>query len=65
LNRFAGELTSSGATTARGLLDDDGYRRQLARLRTMRSDAPEKVEAADGELEDKWYFTAHVEISFL
>ncbi|MEI9937447.1 MAG: recombinase family protein [Pseudomonadota bacterium] len=43
---------------ARGLLDDDGYRRQLARLRTMRSDAAKKVEAANADLDDEWLFTA-------
>lgn len=31
---------------------------QLARLRTMRSDAAKKVEAANAELDDEWLFTA-------
>ena len=38
----------------RGLLDDDGYRRQLARLRTQRTDAAKKVETANAELDDEW-----------
>ena len=40
------------------MLDDDGYPRQLARLRTMRSDAAKKVEAANAELDDEWLFEA-------
>jgi GNAT superfamily N-acetyltransferase len=40
------------------MLDDDGCRRKLARLRTQRTDAAKKVETANAELDDEWLFTA-------
>jgi site-specific DNA recombinase len=43
---------------SRGLLDDDGYRRQLARLRVQRAEAAKNVEGANEELDDAWLVTA-------
>jgi len=41
----------------RGVLDDEGYRRQLTRLRVQRAEAAKKVEAANQDLDDAWQET--------